>query len=552
MKKFVSLLLALVLCFSLIPCAFAVETVSASDKFTDVPADVWYLDELNYALANGFIAGTSSTTFSPSANITRGQFVTILGRMMGVSPTGGETRFTDVSATSWYAPYVAWAADKGFVSGTSSTTFAPDALITFEQMGTILANYISKTGAELKGYTASAEYKDASSISGWAAANMEVMRKYGLLPTDANGNVNPQRPVNRAEGTVSLVRLARATGLGVEPVIQQKPVVTEKVAVNLVNQPVLADKGVTYADLISGEYQFVDNHRYDDITTIDNNVRYMFQNELVACAIDMSDVGSLMRGSLSETGFSVKLYGVYLRAVAQYPEFGYDSVFSGGVVEDGGVVKGSTVYHDVVHFVNSTYSDKSDPCRDANGNIVKNEELSNYLDGYNLLAQRDDLSNYKAAALQKAIEVHDALWASGKITNTMTQKQKARVYYDWLITNCKYDWADANYEAERPISHIAYGALVDGLAVCQGYTAAYNLLLRLEGIDCRAVNAVSVEHMWTVAILDGVSYHIDSTYGSSSGQANKYFGMTEDAAWARYGAGSKEFNEEMLKWSFGC
>ncbi len=71
-KKMLSLALALVMCLSLMPSAFAAETVSASDKFTDVPANAWYLDELNYAVYNGYINGTSDTTFSPDGNITRG------------------------------------------------------------------------------------------------------------------------------------------------------------------------------------------------------------------------------------------------------------------------------------------------------------------------------------------------------------------------------------------------------------------------------------------------------------------------------------------------
>lgn len=221
MKKVVSLLLSLALCFSLIPSVFAVETVSADNKFTDVPKGAWYLSDLNYALANGYISGTSDNTFSPEGNITRGQFVTILGRMLGVSATDGNTKFYDVASNSYYAPYVGWAAQHGYVNGTSDTTFAPESLITFEQMGTILANFITKSGATLSGCTPSATYKDESSISAYAVESMEMMRAYGLLHTDSSGNVRPQTPVNRAEGTVSLVRLAKATGRGEVPTIKE-------------------------------------------------------------------------------------------------------------------------------------------------------------------------------------------------------------------------------------------------------------------------------------------------------------------------------------------
>ena len=216
MKKLISCVLSLVLALSLVPSAFAAEGASV-DKFTDVPADAWYRDELAYALHNGYISGTSETTFAPDALVTRGQFVTIMGRMLGANAGNGKTQFTDVPEKAFYAPYVGWAASKGYVNGTSATTFAPDANITFEQMGTIIANHLNKSGVVVVATLPPTTYKDASSIAGWAKGNMELMAKYNLLPTDAVGNVNPRNQVTRAEAAVSLVRLAQATGLGQTP-----------------------------------------------------------------------------------------------------------------------------------------------------------------------------------------------------------------------------------------------------------------------------------------------------------------------------------------------
>ncbi len=215
-KKMLSLALALVMCLSLIPCAFAAETVSASDKFTDVPADAWYLSELNYAVANGYISGTSATTFSPMENISRCQFVTIMGRMLGAPTSGGSTKFTDVDPNSWYAPYIAWAAEKGYVNGTGSSKFSPEALITVEQMSTILTNYCLKTGVELKCDTWSEEYKDVSSVSSWATMNVMFMWQFDLLHTE-NGYIHPQKAVSRAEGAYTLARFAKAARYGTEP-----------------------------------------------------------------------------------------------------------------------------------------------------------------------------------------------------------------------------------------------------------------------------------------------------------------------------------------------
>lgn len=233
--------------------------------------------------------------------------------MLNAPTSEDSTKFTDVVAGSWYAPYVAWAAANGYVNGTSATTFDPEALITFEQMGTILANYISKTGVELAGYTASVEYKDASSISQWAAANMEVIRKYGLITPDANGNVNPQKPVSRADGMVSLVRLARATGLGVEPVIDSYYCIAP-------NQPVLKGVVTSYADLIPWSPQLISSHSPDDVVVINDNIAYAIKNNLSSIALD---------GTFTFSQDEIKEYGhAYLNGITSYMEMGYDGTLA--------------------------------------------------------------------------------------------------------------------------------------------------------------------------------------------------------------------------------
>jgi hypothetical protein len=139
----------------------------------------------------------------------------------------------------------------------------------------------------------------------------------------------------------------------------------------------------------------------------------------------------------------------------------------------------------------------------------------------------DQLTSYRAYTLSAAIGVHDALWSSGRITSDMTQYEKAKVYYDWICQNCAYDYS----AGDSSISHIAYAVFKNGTAVCDGYTGAYNLLLKLEGIDCRALS--NDEHIWTVATLDGTEYHIDTTWGDSSGAGTDYtyFGMSAQQSW---------------------
>lgn len=128
-----------------------------------------------------------------------------------------------------------------------------------------------------------------------------------------------------------------------------------------------------------------------------------------------------------------------------------------------------------------------------------------------------------------AIAVHDRLWESGRLDASMTETEKARVYYDWICENCTYD-----YEAgDKSLSHIPYGLFMNGTAVCDGYTGAYNLFLKMEGIRCTALS--NTGHIWTVAELDGVQVHIDATWGDGGAAADSgYFAMTPAQSWAHH------------------
>lgn len=139
----------------------------------------------------------------------------------------------------------------------------------------------------------------------------------------------------------------------------------------------------------------------------------------------------------------------------------------------------------------------------------------------------EELASYRAYTLDAAIAVHDRLWEEGALTAEMNQYDKAKVYFDWICGSCIYD-AKAG---DSSLSHIAYALFHDGAAVCDGYTGAYNLLLKLEGISCRALcNDI---HIWTVAELDGRQYHIDTTWGDSRGGGadHAYFAMTPEQSW---------------------
>ena len=110
-----------------------------SPAFTDVPADAYFYDAVEWAVEEGITSGTSSTTFSPNNGCTRAQMVTFLWRAAGCpEPESDYGPFRDVPKDAYYRKAVLWAAGEGITSGTSPTTFSPNATVTRAQTVTFL------------------------------------------------------------------------------------------------------------------------------------------------------------------------------------------------------------------------------------------------------------------------------------------------------------------------------------------------------------------------------------------------------------------------------
>ena len=107
--------------------------------FTDVPADAYYAAAVKWALENGVTTGTSKTTFSPEATCTRGQVVTFLWRAKGCpEPKSTKNPFTDVTEKDYFYKAVLWAVENGITTGMSTTTFGPNSTCTSGQVVTFL------------------------------------------------------------------------------------------------------------------------------------------------------------------------------------------------------------------------------------------------------------------------------------------------------------------------------------------------------------------------------------------------------------------------------
>ena len=174
--------------------------------FTDITGH-WAADNILFAASRGLLSGTSDTTFSPDTGMTRGMFVTTLGRLAGINPDSYQTgKFTDVKADAYYAPYVNWAAQTGIVEGVTATTFAPDTNINREQMAVIMKNYAAKLGYDLPQTLKAVTFADNTQISSWAKDAVKSMQQAGILAGKNENKFDPKGTATRAEVATVLRR----------------------------------------------------------------------------------------------------------------------------------------------------------------------------------------------------------------------------------------------------------------------------------------------------------------------------------------------------------
>ena len=179
-----------------------IETEPEAPAFADVPASAYYADAVKWAVEQGITSGTSTNTFSPDMSCTRAQIVTFLWRANGSPKADGANPFTDVSADAYYHDAVLWAVKQGITSGTSATTFSPDATVTRGQTVTFLyraAGAPAVTGGSFADVAADAYYADAVA---WAV-------KEGITSGTGSNSFSPDAPCTRGQIVTFLYRDAK-------------------------------------------------------------------------------------------------------------------------------------------------------------------------------------------------------------------------------------------------------------------------------------------------------------------------------------------------------
>lgn len=181
--------------------------------FTDAPRGQWFDKALDFVASTGKMNGVAPGVFDPQGTMTRAMAVTILWRMNGSPAPKSAANFTDVPAGEWYTDAVAWAVGNNITNGTSETTFSPNAPVTREQMATFFSRMIlalaGQTAPQVPEAALRSElgkhYSDAASISSYALVHVAICLESGVMKGNADGTFAPAAPITRAQGAQMLM-----------------------------------------------------------------------------------------------------------------------------------------------------------------------------------------------------------------------------------------------------------------------------------------------------------------------------------------------------------
>lgn len=478
-RRILTILFALTILAGVIPRAQAASLFPPSlvyqNQFADVSSSAWYYENVAALYSLGLTNGKTSATFAPDSDITVAEVLTMAARLRSLHEFGaaetGASLFRK-AGDIWYAPYTSYLRSRGIIQTEFDTRFDKNA--TRAEMAHILANTLP---ADL-----------------FPAINMDTVT-VGYAKGDFITDVTEYTPYQ--QDILTLYRWGILSGTDASGSFCPAEPISRCEVAAMVSRMVESDLRITLrwdvaeeeqvylslADLVTGSDAPPAAPDPSDPVAVDAALRYMLARGEKSLTLHYPTAMTQQSATAVMQAF--------LSAVRRYPEQCYNRI-SVSYSTSGGKV--------VLSFSSSLYD-------------------------------KIFLDSYRELIFSAAVKVRDSLYAAGLVTNTMTQYEKAKAYFTWLCNNCSYD----NNADSGSMSHSAYNVFLQKIGVCDGYTAAYNLLLKLEGIPCVAIERTEWDHMWTIATLDGVNYHIDPTWGDQTNTiAYSYFAMTEAFSFSRF------------------
>ena len=173
--------------------------------FWDVPDSAWYAEAVAEVSEAGLMQGTGNGWFTPGGSVSRGMAAAILYRLAG-EPRAPQIPFSDVSASDYYGDAVAWAAEKGIVTGYDDGTFRPGQPVSRQQLAALLWRYAQWAEIPMARPADLDSYRDANQVAAYAEEPLGWAVKTGLLQGTAQGDLLPRGGALRGQTAVILCR----------------------------------------------------------------------------------------------------------------------------------------------------------------------------------------------------------------------------------------------------------------------------------------------------------------------------------------------------------
>lgn len=191
--------------------SLAAETKVDIVGFDDVKAGRYYVDGINYVVGEGYMEGVGNNKFAPNTKTSRGMAVTVLYRMAGSPDVSAEIPFTDVDPERYYADAVVWAYKEKITDGVTETMFAPNHVVTREQMVTLLARYATTLGITVEAKGSLEQFVDGDSVMNFAVESMTWAVDNGIIDGVKVDLLKPQGSSTRGQLATMIVRFVKAT-----------------------------------------------------------------------------------------------------------------------------------------------------------------------------------------------------------------------------------------------------------------------------------------------------------------------------------------------------
>lgn len=183
-----------------------VEKPDLNGLFADINGNEWYAEAAAYNDLGGIMCGIGGSVFAPNLNMSRAMFACVLYRLSG-SPSVAETApFADVSSSAWYSSAVAWAYDRGIITGCSDGSFLPDANVSRQEAAAMLYRFAGAPSCGGEDFS----FADICSVSHYASSAVSWAASSGIIYGYSDGCFKPSSSITRAEAAAMIMRCCEA------------------------------------------------------------------------------------------------------------------------------------------------------------------------------------------------------------------------------------------------------------------------------------------------------------------------------------------------------